>query len=353
MKKLLFSTCLFLILAASTAQKNQIPVYGITLCGAEFGENNLPGILNTNYTYPTVAEVSYFASKGAKVIQLPFKWERLQRQLGGPLDAKELSLINKFVDDCAMHDVMVTLVMQNFGRYRVNGVDCIIGTPQVTVAQYKDVWKKLARAMQNKSNVFAYSIMSEPHDMGNHQWFFAAQQAINGIREVDNHTTIIVDGDNYSGPETWVQYNDDLKYLKDPANNMMFNAHCYFDADRSGHYNNSYENSGADEFTGVKRVKPFIDWCRANNKKPFVGEFGVPKNDKRWLVVLDNFLQYLINENVGGCYWAAGPWWKNYTLSIEPINKADQPQMFVYAKYLTAGNNTAALNNARNSVATK
>ena len=37
--------------------------FGVTLCGAEFGQNNLPGILNTNYIYPEENEVSYFAKK--------------------------------------------------------------------------------------------------------------------------------------------------------------------------------------------------------------------------------------------------------------------------------------------------
>ena len=351
LKKSIILIAACIITCFSIAQKNTLPVYGITLCGAEFGETNLPGILGTHYTYPTTSEVAYFAAKGAKTIQLPFKWERLQRQLGGALDARELSLITKFVDDCERYGVMVTLVMQNFARYSINGVDYIIGSPQVTLAHYKDVWKKIALVMKYKKNIFAYSIMSEPHDMGGYKWFNAAQFAINGIREADNKTTILVDGDNYSGPETWALYNDDLKHLKDPANNMMFNAHCYFDEDRSGHYVKSYDQSGANEHTGVQRIKPFINWCKANNKTPFVGEFGVPKNDKRWLTVLENFLEFLYANNVGGCYWSAGPWWKNYHLSIEPLNKTDQPQMFVYAKYLATNNNTAALYNAKTSVA--
>ena len=33
---------------------------GITLCGAEFGEKQLPGILNLHYTYPTMKDIQYF-----------------------------------------------------------------------------------------------------------------------------------------------------------------------------------------------------------------------------------------------------------------------------------------------------
>ena len=326
----------------SKAQGKSNITFGVTLCGAEFGQNNLPGILNTHYTYPKTSEIDYFASKGAQTIQLPFRWERIQRTLGGPLDQKELGLITKFVDDCAARGMQVTLVMQNYGRYKINNIEYIVGSPQVSIANYKDVWKKLAIAFRGKHNIFAYSIMSEPNHMGNYSWFDAAQQAVLSIREVDFNHTIIVDGDNYSGPETWVQYNDNMKYLVDPANNMMFNAHCYFDEDRSGTYAKPYEASGANQWTGVNRIKPFIDWCRQNNKKPYVGEFGVPKNDQRWLVVMDNFLKYLIDNGVGGSYWAAGSWWKNYPLSIEPNGSGDQPQMYVYAKYLEATNTAFA-----------
>ncbi|MDE3142582.1 MAG: hypothetical protein KGL19_00410, partial [Bacteroidota bacterium] len=80
------------------------------------------------------------------------------------------------------------------------------------------------------------------------------------------------------------------------------------------------------------------DWLHENNKRGFVGEFGIPNNDSRWMVVLDNFLQYLTENNIGGCYWAAGRWWKNYPLSIEPMGSADKPQMNLYAKYLVQNN---------------
>lgn len=308
--------------------------YGITLCGAEFGEQNLPGTLNVHYTYPTTADIDYFASKGINLIQLPFKWERMQRVPGGPFDATELSLLSKFVDDCAARNINVTLVLQNFGRYKINGVQHIVGGPVVTAAHLKDFWRKMAVAMMNKYNVFGFSLMTEPHDMGQYPWANTAQEAINGIREIDRVTTILVDGDNYSNPYTWIKYNDNLKNLYDPINKILFNAHCYFDEDYSGSYKRSYDACGANPMTGVERVKPFVEWLRNNNKQGFVGEYGVPKNDQRWLKVLDNFLDYLKMNNIGGCYWAAGAWWKDYHLSIQPVNNTDQPQLSVIAKYI-------------------
>ena len=318
--------------------------FGITLCGAEFGAGNLPGVLGKDYIYPSQHDIQYFNQKGAEIIQLPFRWERLQKNLGGPLDTTEIGYINRFIDVCLQHGTKVILIMQNYGRYKINGVEYVVGSPQVSQEHYKDFWKKFAEKFTYKINIYAYGIMSEPNNMQGYSWYDAAQKAIYGIREVDRHTTILVDGENYSNPFTWVAYNDMLKYLRDPINRLVFNAHCYFDRDFSGSYKDSYENSGADEWIGVRRLKPFVDWLKQNSLRGYVGEFGVPKNDTRWLTVMNRFLEYIDANGLGGCYWAAGRWWNDYPLSIQPKHGVDQPQLLVYQKYLQGFNTTSASN---------
>ncbi|MFX6201727.1 cellulase family glycosylhydrolase, partial [Acinetobacter baumannii] len=71
--------------------------------------------------------------------------------------------------------------------------------------------------------------MADPHEMQGFDWFTTAQQATNAIREADKKTFIIITGDNYGAPESWVQYSDNLKNIKDPADKILYNAHCYFD----------------------------------------------------------------------------------------------------------------------------
>jgi len=70
-----------------------------------------------------------------------------------------------------------------------------------------------------------------------------------------------------------------------------------------------------------------------NNKKGFVGEYGVPDDDPRWLETLDKFMTYISINGVNGAYWAAGPWWGNYRLSVEPRDHQDRPQMQILEKY--------------------
>ena len=63
----------------------------------------------------------------------------------------------------------------------------------------------------------------------------------------------------------------------------------------------------------------------------------MPGSDSRWLTVLDNFLTALDNASdvgLSGTYWAAGPWWGSYSLSVEPSGGADKPQMSILTKHL-------------------
>lgn len=132
-----------------------------------------------------------------------------------------------------------------------------------------------------------------------------------------------------------VEKSDTLKYLKDPVNNLIYEAHVYFDADASGSYNGSYDTEKGSPTRGIERVRPFVNWLKNNQLKGFVGEYGVPDDDERWLVTMDNFLNYLQSEGVNATYWAAGPWWGKYPLSLTPKGGKDAPQMKIVEKYLT------------------
>ncbi len=340
---LLFIVSMCFYVVATFAQSSVLP-FGVALCGAEFGTENLPGLYNKNYIYPQKSEIEYFANKGVALMQLPFRWERIQHNLYGELDQEELNRMKIFLQNCDSAGVHVILNMHNFGRYKINGVENIIGSPSVPVSAFKDVWKKLTFELKSFDNIYGLDIMNEPHDMAPYSWFATAQETILAIRQINTEVPIMIQGESYSNAANWAKFNDALKNLNDPYNRLVYNAHCYFDNDNSGRYQFSYDAYGASEQTGIEKVKPFIDWLKENGKRGFVGEFGVPKNDTRWLPVLDNFLKYLTANDISGSYWAAGQWWKNYPLSLHPVAGNDQPQMAVYEKYLQNTTNASSTN---------
>ena len=130
---------------------SQIP-YGVNLAGAEFGEN-MPGIFNQDYTYPTANELDYYQSKELKLIRLPFKWERIQHNLNGSLDADELLRIKTFVQSAADRNMEVILDLHNYCRYKLNGTEEIIGSNNLTIENITDLWSKLSLEFNNTPNI--------------------------------------------------------------------------------------------------------------------------------------------------------------------------------------------------------
>jgi endoglucanase len=68
-------------------------LFGVNIAGAAFNPGGTRGE-GFDYTYPTHAEIDYFASKGMTAIRLPFLLERVDPVAGGPLSAAELSYID-------------------------------------------------------------------------------------------------------------------------------------------------------------------------------------------------------------------------------------------------------------------
>ena len=332
---LFFSTCLY-------AQKD-VP-FGINLAGAEFFHKKIDGVgsFGKDYFYPTINDLDYWKSKGLKLIRLPFKWERLQRELLGPLNVEEIEYICFLLEEADKRDMKILLDMHNYGRRSDNGVNRIIGDSCLPASAFAEAWKMIAEKVGGYHSLYGYGLINEPHDMlDSVPWRQIAQAAINEIRKIDKKTAIVVGGNHWSSAMRWKEVSDDLKNLNDPSDNLIFEAHCYFDNDASGIYRKSYDEEGAYPNIGIDRVKPFIDWLNVNNLRGFVGEYGIPGNDIRWLECLDKFLDYISKHNVNGTYWAAGAQWNNYILSVHPEDNysKDRVQLKVLTRYLLTGNN--------------
>lgn len=319
--------------------------FGVNMSGAEFG-GIYPGVEGTHYGYPTKKDLEYFKNKGLRMVRFPFRWERIQSEMNGPLISSEITKMHTFMQAADELNMKVLLDMHNFGRYCVycdglnsaNNQYVIIGNARCTVKNYCDVWEKLVAEFKDYDCLWGYDVMNEPYQMlSTTPWDKIAQEVINAVRKVDTITPIIISGNEFSSAKRWLEVSNDLKNLTDPNNNLIFQAHVYFDADASGEYAKGYDEDGANINTGVQRIKPFIDWLKANNKRGFIGEYGVPDNDGRWLDILDSALKYMQENGVNGTYWSAGPRWGSYPLAVQPTNNytVDRPQMEILQKYKT------------------
>ena len=234
-------------------------LYGVNVAGMEFGTQltaQIPGEPGRDYFYEPASSYNYVASRGLTLIRLPLRWERLQPELGGPLKDAEVAAVRQQLDFAAAAHLRVVLDLHNYGRYRTDAGEFILGTEQLTSDQLADVWIKLASALGNHSAVIGVGIMNEPHDLpasavgsAAQTWEAASQSVVSALRASGFHKTIAVSGYDWSSLARW-RTNHPHAWIQDPDANIRYEAHHYWDANGSGNYDQSFnqelEGVGAD-----------------------------------------------------------------------------------------------------------
>jgi len=308
-----------LVLLALTSSILSSPLYanmfkGVNLSGAEFGSRKLPGKMYFNYIFPSTQEVQFFLDEGMNTFRLPFKWERIQNEMYGELNKKELSKIRDLVDYITLQNAYIILDVHNYARYYGKR----IGDPELPIDAFSDLWAKLAAEFTNNDHVML-GLMNEPKGMETEVWLNAANAAIKSIREQGNYSTILVPGNGYTGAHSWhsnwygTPNSEVLRHIEDPEDNYLIEAHQYFDGNSSG-----TSDQCVSETVGVSRLVAFTEWLQETGQKGFLGEFGVADN-LVCLAALANMLEYIRNNDdvwEGWTYWSAGPWWGNYMFEL-------------------------------------
>lgn len=319
----------------ASAVQAVLPMRGVNLAGAEFGEANLPGQYGVDYTFPTLQEVDYFHAKGMTTIRVGFRWERLQPSLGGPLDATYLGRLDTVVNHAAGLGMQVILNPHNYARYYGN----LVGSPQVPHAQFGDFWARLAQHYQNVPQA-VFGLVNEPNTMPTEQWLTAANTAIAAIRATGSTHLILVPGNAWTGAHAWADnwYGTPnaqvMTGVVDPGNHFAFELHQYFDADYSGTSATCLSTPG----TGANQLQGVTQWLRTHGYKGFLAELAGADNPTCRNAVESalNHLEANADVWLGWTWWAAGPWWDDYMFSLEPTNNftVDRPQMAWLEAYL-------------------
>ena len=169
------------------------------------------------------------------------------------------------------------------------------------------------------------------------------QMTIDAIREVDKRAAIVVEGKNYSGAGGWPNNAAGLENLTDPiGNNIVYEAHCYFDSNNSGTYQNSYDVEIKDFNVYKTRLDPFTSWLKEHGKRGMLGEFGVPYNgaehsDERYMVLIDSVFSYLKQHQLTSTIWCAGFFYEDNHLSVSPGKDycTEKSTMAIMEKYIT------------------
>jgi len=241
------------------------PRRGINVAGAEFAapsdaatsnfSNENPGVYDIDYHYESLDTFKFLASRGIRMVRIPFRWERLQPRLGEPLSRAEVQRLMGAVHRAGEAGLDVVLDMHNYGAYYLEkngeGVRRAVGTRACSAADLVDVWRRLSKRFSADPVVVGYGVMNEPIGIPEtaraapaERWERMSQRVLNGIRARGDRTMVLISGYNWSAVHTWREQHP-TDWIVDPLDRFRYEAHHYWDHDRSGKYKLTYEEEVA------------------------------------------------------------------------------------------------------------
>ncbi|PID31694.1 hypothetical protein CR970_04505, partial [Candidatus Saccharibacteria bacterium] len=231
--------------------KQHLGEYGLNLAGMEFGDSASaanPGIAGQDYFYEPNETFAYLASRGVHIVRLPFKWERIQPELYGPLDTNQVNQITAMLDAADANDIHIILDLHNYGIYD-SGAGRVyrLGDADFGADALVNVWSAIDASFGSHAAVIAYDIMNEPHDLPPNgdkaaaakKWEKISQQVLTSLRGGGYEGLIMIPGYDWSSTARW-RANHPNGWIDDPLNNFRYEAHHYWDADGSGKYEKSF-----------------------------------------------------------------------------------------------------------------
>lgn len=302
-------------------------VMGVNAEGMEIGDQ-VPGTADTNYALIHAGSLDKYHAAKLDLVRLPIKWARMQPIVSGDLNQAYVDQILTMMQLGAERSMSVILDVHNYGRRDGH----VLGDGTLTSAQFADLWSKIASAFRGKPGVGGFDLMNEPHDMPSPEvWPDAAQAAIDAIRAVDPDVVIYVEGQSWASADRFAESNPTFP-LHDPSHRVVYSGHAYGDKYATGVEFDWDEQAaqGVTTETLAARVTNFATWCDAHRVPCHIGEIGVANNHPSWNVMLDKALAVAQAHEMRVTYWAAGPWWGDYPMSVE---SADAPQMTILKKY--------------------
>lgn len=298
------------------------PMPGVNLSGGEFGSSG--SRIWYGYTYPNAKEIAHFAAKGFKIVRMPFRWERLQPTIYGPLSVPDRNALKASVDKALSLGLVVVLDMHNFGQRGTpaNGTQ-IVGSAYVTDDALVDAWVKIMEDYRGQPNVWI-GMMNEPNRQTADAWWKSANVIARGIRKQRIKNRLMVPGTAWTGAHSWFSSGNASRAeaFVDPANNFAFEVHQYLDAYSSGTQYACKAGAGA-------RMDAVIAWAEKRKVKLFAGEIA-GSGDAQCAIEYPRMLQRLNASPavIGWTAWGGGSWWnKSYIYRLPSDDTTTTPHM--------------------------
>ncbi len=212
--------------------------------GAQYSTRS-PGLRDQDYTYADLATLEFLAERGIRRVRLSVTWERIQAQPGEPLRIEDADAVMATLDAAHAAGISVVLDLHNYARYAVGYDDrrevLVLGDGRLGAAELTDVWNRMLRAFGFAPALEAVAVMNEPYGMpgGARSWEEISAQVVTGIRDANTSIPVWVGGYEWSAASRFAE-NHPQPWLPAGLGPVSYEAHQYFDADRSGKYQADY-----------------------------------------------------------------------------------------------------------------
>lgn len=310
-----FSTALLLAVAsaaiASPARKraSNFVWIGANESGAEFGQGKIPGVLGTDYTFPSTSAIQTLINQGMNIFRVPFMMERMTPgTMTSPLNSAYFSGYSNVINYITSNGAYAIVDPHNFGRYN--------GNVFTSASDFQTFWATLAGQFKSNSKVI-FDTNNEYNSEDQTNVLNMNQAAINGIRGAGATSQFIfAEGNQWTGAWDWVSVNGgNMAQLTDPQGKLIYEMHQYLDSDFSGTSATCTNTS-----VGQQALVGATNWLRSNGKLGFLGEFagGVNSGCETAVTNMLNYMEQNSDVWLGFSWWGAGPWWGTYIYGLEP-----------------------------------
>lgn len=230
--------------------------HGVNIAGLEFGDatitNASPGELGTDYFAEPVPSYAWLAERGIDLVRLPVRWERLQPELGEDFDTGYVATVAAQLDAAEAAGIDVILDLHNYGMYSTEAGQVRIGTAELPGHHLSDVWLGVSQTWGDHAALLGYGLMNEPNSLLDDSaaaadlWEEITQETVTSLREAGDDHLLLIAGYDWSSLSRWQDIHP-TAWIDDPADNIRYEAHHYWDEYGVGAYASAY----ADELAAV------------------------------------------------------------------------------------------------------
>jgi endoglucanase len=218
------------------------------------------------------ASYVYLATKGHRIVRLPFEWAFVQPRLGGPLDDRFLRILDREVSAIGDAGMRAILDVHSGGRHPLALNARHRFGAGITEAHFDDVWLRISERFGGDHRIYAYDLMNEPFDLPGHVWQRFSQRVVSTLRAHGDRTLLWIEGEEWSLAGAWREHHP-RPWIDDPIDNHAYSAHAYPGAAAQRPQQIA---SRKDARRFIADLRDFLAWLDRFGCRGSIGEVGWP-----------------------------------------------------------------------------